>query len=72
MSLSFGHVARRFLAQGIRSMVLFGVPQNPSCAFHEALEGERLLAKNGDFHGGYGWRDLQRLAAICSTSETED
>ena len=53
-------------------MVLFGVPQNPSCAFHEAREGERLLAKNGEFHGGYGWRALQRLAAICPTRETED
>ena len=60
-----GHVARRFLDQGITTMVLFGTPQNPSCAFHEALEGEKLFAKNGEFHGGYGWHDLQRLAAIC-------
>ena len=60
-----GHVARRFLTQGISTMVLFGTPQNPSCAFHEALEGERLYAKNGAFDGGYGWRDLHRLAAIC-------
>jgi L-amino acid N-acyltransferase YncA len=42
-----GHVARRFLGQGISTMVLFGTPQNPSCAFHEALGGERLFAKNG-------------------------
>src|SRR6185503_18920947 len=60
-----GHVTRRFLSQGITTMVLFGVPQNPSCAFHEALGGERLLSKNGAFHGGYGWRDLRRLASIC-------
>ncbi|HJS08129.1 MAG TPA: GNAT family N-acetyltransferase [Pirellulales bacterium] len=60
-----GHVARRFLSQGINSMVLFGTPQNPSCAFHEALGGQRLYAKNGEFHGGYGWRDLQQLASIC-------
>jgi len=60
-----GHVARRFLDLGVTTMVLFGTPQNPSCAFHEALEGEKLFGKNGEFHGGYGWRDLQRLAAIC-------
>jgi GNAT superfamily N-acetyltransferase len=60
-----GHVARRFLSQGISTMVLFGIPQNPSCAFHEALEGERLYAQNGAFDGAYGWRDLHRLASIC-------
>ncbi len=60
-----GHVARRFLSQGVTTMVLFGIPQNPSCAFHEALGGERLFAKNGEFHGGYGWRDLRSLASIC-------
>jgi L-amino acid N-acyltransferase YncA len=60
-----GHVARRFLSQGINTMVLFGIPQNPSCAFHEALGGQRLFARNGEFHGGYGWRDLQRLRSIC-------
>jgi L-amino acid N-acyltransferase YncA len=58
-------VARRFLSQGINTMVLFGTPQNPSCAFHEALGGERLFAKNGEFHGGYGWRDLHGLAKSC-------
>ena len=60
-----GLVARRFLSQGIRSMVLFGEARNPSCAFWEALGGERLHAPNGEFHGGYGWRDLQPLASIC-------
>ena len=37
-----GHVARRFLDQGINSMVLFGIPQNLSCAAWEALGGDRL------------------------------
>ncbi len=60
-----GHIARRFLSQGISTMVLFGIPQNPSCAFHEALGGEKLYAPNGQFDGGYGWRDLQKLASIC-------
>jgi L-amino acid N-acyltransferase YncA len=62
-----GQVARRFLSQGVHSMVLFGTPQNPSCAFHEALGGERMFAENGEFHGGYRWPDLQRLASICTT-----
>ena len=60
-----GHVARRFLDQGISTMVLFGTPQNPSCAFHETLGGERLFAENGEFHGGYTWRDLRKLASAC-------
>lgn len=60
-----GHVARRFLSQGIGSMVLFGDPRNPSCSFWEALGGERLRAPGGGFHGGYSWRDLQRLASMC-------
>ena len=60
-----GHVGWRFLDQGISTMVLFGVPQNPSCAFHESMGGEKLYAKNGEFHGGYGWKDLRKLASIC-------
>jgi GNAT superfamily N-acetyltransferase/uncharacterized damage-inducible protein DinB len=67
-----GHVARRFLSQGITKMVLFGTPQNPSCAFHEALGGERLYAANGEFHGGYSWRDLQTLASICPIDSPHD
>lgn len=63
--LLVGHVARRFLDMGINSMVLFGTPQNPSNRFHEALRGERLFDKKGEFHGGYGWRDLQKLADLC-------
>src|SRR5262245_32882157 len=60
-----GHVARAFLSRGVRSMTLFGVPQNPSCAFHEALGAQRLLAPSGQFDGGYRWPDLQTLASIC-------
>ena len=57
-----GHVARRFLRMGVNEMVLFGVPQNPSCAFHEAMGGERLYSEKGTFDGGYRWQDLKRLA----------
>lgn len=60
-----GHVVREFLRRGIHSMVLFGEPSNPSIAFHTAMHGERLLAKNGDFDGGFAWDDLEKLAAIC-------
>ena len=61
-----GDVARRFLEKGINTMVLFGVPKNPSCSFHEAMGGEKLYAKNGEFHGGYGWKDLRKLASVCA------
>ena len=57
-----GQVARRFLSRGVNDMVLFGVPQNPSSAFHEAMGGERLYSAKGTFDGGYRWRDLQKLA----------
>jgi GNAT superfamily N-acetyltransferase len=60
-----GQVARRFLDMGVTSMVLFGVPQNPSCAFHDKLAGTRLHDEKGVFQGGYRWPDLHRLAAIC-------
>jgi ribosomal protein S18 acetylase RimI-like enzyme len=60
-----GHVARRFLSQGISSMLLFADAENPSCRFYEALGAERLLDATGKFHGGYGWRDLRSLAAVC-------
>ena len=62
-----GHVARRFLSQGIASMVLFGEARNPSCGFWDRLGGERLYAANREFHGAYGWRDLRSLASKCSS-----
>jgi GNAT superfamily N-acetyltransferase len=61
-----GRVARRLWERGAGSMLLFSQPENPSCAFFEALGGERLLADSGEFHGAYGWRDLERLVALCA------
>ncbi|PYV30984.1 MAG: GNAT family N-acetyltransferase [Acidobacteria bacterium] len=60
-----GYVARRFLSQCIQSMLLFGEARNPSNRFYEALGAERLLTDSGEFHGGYGWRDLRSLEARC-------
>ncbi|MCW8133288.1 MAG: GNAT family N-acetyltransferase [Planctomycetota bacterium] len=57
------HVARRFLERGITSMLLFGDAANPSNGFYEAFGAERLYSPSGEFHGGYGWRDLHQLAA---------
>jgi ribosomal protein S18 acetylase RimI-like enzyme len=54
-------VARRFLAQGVASMLLFGDARNPSNGFYERLEAERLFSPEGEFHGGYGWSDLRSL-----------
>lgn len=58
-----GEVSRRFLANGITSILLFGDARNPSNGFYERMGAERLFAPNGDFHGGYGWRDIRPLAA---------
>ena len=60
-----GHVARRFLSQGISSMLSFGEARNPSNGFYERFGAERLISKTGEFHGGYGWRDLRDIASIC-------
>ncbi|HEX2081465.1 MAG TPA: GNAT family N-acetyltransferase [Longimicrobium sp.] len=61
-----GRVARRFLDQGITSMLLFADAGNPSCAFYEALGGEKLVAPDGTVaDANYGWRDLRRLADAC-------
>jgi len=58
----FAHVVERFLSKGVNDMTLFGVPQNPSCAFHEAMGGERLYSEKGTFDGCYIWRDLKKLS----------
>jgi hypothetical protein len=58
-------VARRFLERGITSMLLFGEARNPSNGFYERLGGEKLFSKTGEFHGGYGWRDLRKLVSVC-------
>jgi L-amino acid N-acyltransferase YncA len=57
----FRLVVERFLTKGVNDMVLFGVPQNPSSNFHEAMGGERLYSEKGTFDGGYRWRNLKSL-----------
>lgn len=57
----FTQVVERFLSKGINDMVLFGAPENPSCAFHEAMGGERVYSEKGAFDGGYKWTDLKNL-----------
>lgn len=57
----FAIVVERFLSKGVNELVLFGIPQNPSCAFHEAMGGERLYSTKGTFDGGYRWPDLKKL-----------
>lgn len=60
-----GHTARRFLDQGISTMLLFADAGNPTCRFFEALGAERLRDSNGEVsHGNYGWRDLKTLVEI--------
>lgn len=59
-----GLTVRRFLKMGITSMVLFGDPANPSCAFHEAMGGKRMNGEKGEFTGNYSWYDLEKLEAI--------
>lgn len=58
-----GHVARRFLSQGITSMWLFGDARNPSADVWKALGGVKTDDDPGN--GNYGWRDLHRLTKRC-------
>jgi ribosomal protein S18 acetylase RimI-like enzyme len=61
-----GLVARRFLEQGISSMLVFAEATNPSRGFYETLGGEPLREPDGSLSGGnFGWRDLRILAARC-------
>src|SRR5262245_1918061 len=55
------NLARRFIERGITSMLLFGEATNPSNGFYEAFGAERIYSPSGEFHGGYGWRDLHLL-----------
>ncbi len=64
------HVAGRFLQQGVGSMLLFGDARSPSNGFYEHLGGERLLSREGEFHGGYGWRDLHQLVQRVAPRNT--
>jgi len=59
------NVARQFLGYGVTFMLLFGEATNPSNKFYEAFGAERLYSDKGEFHGGYGWRDLHVLVDRC-------
>ncbi|HYJ63372.1 MAG TPA: GNAT family N-acetyltransferase, partial [Parafilimonas sp.] len=61
-------IATEFIQRGINSMLLFGDANNPSNKFYEQMGADKLIAKNGEFHGGYGWTDLQKLLANCKNA----
>ena len=61
-------VAHRFLERGVTSMLLFGEAESPSNGFYEAFGAERLFSPKGEFHGGYGWRDLRSLMTKCGSA----
>jgi ribosomal protein S18 acetylase RimI-like enzyme len=54
-------IAKEFMNRGIFSMLLFGDAKNPSNGFYEKMGAHKLFAKNGEFHGGYGWDDLRQI-----------
>jgi ribosomal protein S18 acetylase RimI-like enzyme len=63
--LLVGYVVKRFIERNMKSMLLFADADNSNIKFYDMLEGERLLDKNGNFQGAFGWRDLQRLKELC-------
>ncbi|HEY0752029.1 MAG TPA: GNAT family N-acetyltransferase [Chitinophagaceae bacterium] len=60
-TLLMQRVVQRFLEKGYKSMILFADPGNQNIVFYEKLGGERILDKEGKFHGAYGWKELGRL-----------
>jgi GNAT superfamily N-acetyltransferase len=54
-------ISAQFLKRNIFSMLLFGDANNPSNKFYETMGATRLYSKNGEFHGGYGWKDLRSV-----------
>ena len=61
-------VAKRLLADGVDSMLLWVLEDNrPACRFYESLGGERVGRKRVTIGGvdleevSYGWKDLTRL-----------
>jgi GNAT superfamily N-acetyltransferase len=61
-----GHVARRFLSQGVSRMTLFADAANPSCWFYLALGATNPRNDRGGVdRGTFVWSDLGKLAVIC-------
>ncbi len=60
-----GHVVRRFIELGVKSVWSFVDPRNPSCAFYEAMGAEHPIEDGKPNNSSYVWNDLQKLAAIC-------
>jgi GNAT superfamily N-acetyltransferase len=58
-----GHVARRFLKQGVTSMWLYGDARNPSRRAWVALGAQKTDEDPGN--GNYGWRDLRDVARFA-------
>jgi L-amino acid N-acyltransferase YncA len=57
-----GHVARRFLSQGISSMWLYGDARNPSRRAWIRFGAEKT--DNDPGNGNYGWRDIRGLSLL--------
>jgi L-amino acid N-acyltransferase YncA len=61
-----GHLVRRFLAIGVRSMSGYVEPGNPSGAFFEHTGGRWQRDHRGRVnYAGYVWDDLEQVAARC-------
>lgn len=63
-------VARRFIREDIRNLLIWVLVYNPSCAFYQSLGGSIVHQKTTNFGGtklleiGYGWSDIRKLARI--------
>ena len=51
------------MERGVTSMPILGDAASPSNDFYEPFGAEQLYSESGEFHGGYGWRDVGALLA---------
>jgi hypothetical protein len=54
------------------SNVRYTPGRGPVNVNYEAFGAERLYSGEGEFHGGYGWKDLRELDARCGTHATDE
>jgi ribosomal protein S18 acetylase RimI-like enzyme len=45
----------KFKTMDIQSFVVFGAGTETANSFYEKMDGDKLFASSGEFHGGYGW-----------------
>jgi len=71
-------IARRLLAEGFDSMLVWALRENPACRFYERLGGrfvrDDLFEMGGELltEVAYGWEDIRPLVAMAFEGNASD